>query len=119
MAFTKRLLVVANPDDAGGGQMKGAFVTGASLTSFPVAAGAVKLIWEVLQTTLGSWADGRWVVLIISGFVGLALILFGLANSKPRLDATATALAVAIGIINSFFLAAAVLGLDVVLNPPT
>lgn len=87
----------------------GVFVTPASIATFPVASGAVVVIWKVLANVFPEWGSLKIIPLFTSFFVGLLIYYFSTTDGTPLKDRIAGFF---IAIINSFFLTASALGID-------
>lgn len=88
----------------------GVFLTPQSLLTFPVASGAVILIWRVLSAVFPSLGPSKLVPLVTAFLVGTFIYYISLPeNASTRVRITGAG----IGIINSFFLAASALGVDI------
>lgn len=91
-----------------------AFITSQTLATFSGASAGAALLWKGLAALAGSWADERWVPFAISGVIGVWLILRAFENAKTPSDYFG---AIVIGVVNTVQIWAAVIGLDVVLEP--
>ena len=116
MGALRRLTTVPTGDGPGPGGAAGgddnrisAFVTAASLATFPVASMVVTLFWKLAATAF-SWGDERWVAALLALIVGFFIYLIG---REKNVGADKQAINIFIGVVNSGFLAAAALGLDV------
>jgi hypothetical protein len=96
------------------------FISAQSLTAFPVSSLVTKLIWEILKRLDVPHAGGNMCVLVIALIVGGVLFLITIddANSRPK-GGIQWLIALFIGLVNSLFLFAAVIGLSVALPAST
>jgi hypothetical protein len=86
----------------------GVFVTPQSIATFPVSAAAVRVISVVLEKIFPNLSGSNFVVLIVALFIGMILWIYSI-NAKMSGREKLGSLCLAI--INSFFLAASVLGI--------
>jgi hypothetical protein len=88
------------------------FLTPASLASFPVAATAVIMVWELTKKLVPAVGASAWVPVLTSFVVGLVIFLTSITNPKIRPPKTGAqwVVAIIVALINSLFLAAAALG---------
>lgn len=91
-----------------------AFITTQTLATFSGASIGVTALWKVVAAVAGTWADERWVPLVLSGLIGIWLVLKAFENADGPADYFG---AVLVGAVNTAQLWAAVVGLDVVLDP--
>jgi hypothetical protein len=100
--------VVAQPQEIA---TQGVFVDPKSLASFPIAAAVVTTLAKIAERMLQ--ADPFWVALAVSFAVGALIVAITMteptARPKGRLQWTIT---IAIAVINSGLLFAAVVGID-------
>ena len=91
---------------------RGVFITPQSLLTFPVAAGFIRVAWELVSLFNQNFSDNIIVPTIISVFVGLVIYLISIRddmNLKEHL------IAVAITLMNTVLLLASVLGIKTVI----
>lgn len=94
------------------GEPVGIFITPKSLTTFPTASFVVTLLGILAKTLFPTWATSHWVPIVISLFVGsIILVATTLEPSLRPRSWQGWFLAIAVGLINSLYLAAAALGL--------
>jgi hypothetical protein len=99
---------------AAGQKGQPAFVTAQSLATFTGASALVTAVWKVIAGAVSaSWADKRWVPLILCGLVGIYLIAKALEGTSGFADKFG---AVLVGLANTALLWAAVVGIDVGLD---
>jgi hypothetical protein len=117
MAFRDLFLVVkAEPVEKGAavaaaapGSSEGVFLSAKSLMSFPIASGAVSIVWKLLQHF---WGVGDVVVLYISLIVGGVIFLIVISDDTGRPRRIADwIVSILIALLNSLLLAASALGL--------
>ena len=89
------------------------FISGAALLSFPVALGVIKLA-PLIALQFSSSVNTRAVILIVSVAIGAVIFFMNVTNiaTRPK-TATEWVVAFVIGIINTGFLLAAALGINV------
>lgn len=88
---------------------EGVFLSAKSLMSFPIASGAVTIIWKLLQHF---WRVGDIAVLYISLLVGGVIFLIVVSDDSGRPHGyTNWIVSVLIAFLNSILLAASALGL--------
>jgi hypothetical protein len=91
------------------GSSEGAFLSAKSLMSFPIASGAVGILWKVMQRF---WGVGDVAVLYISLAVGALIFLIVVSDENGRPHGIANwIVSIAIGLLNSVLLGASALGL--------
>jgi hypothetical protein len=87
-----------------------AFLTYQSLVTFSGASAALAVAWKVLNAVIGaSWIDHRLVPAALCALVGIYFIWKGVESQRTASDKFG---AVLVGVFNTFFLLAAVLGID-------
>ncbi len=91
----------------------GTFITPQALVSFPLAAGLVAGLWSGAQT-LWAGADANWVALVIASVIGAFIFLITVNDDRVNLgDRWQIAIALFIGLINTFYLYLAAVGIDI------
>jgi hypothetical protein len=90
------------------------YLTPQSIVAFPVAASVVTVVWKVLAAVFPGWGSSRLTLLLIALLVGA--LLFVISERKGH-TIRERLVAVAIAILNSFFLAASALGIDAATGP--
>ena len=98
------------------GNRQNVFVTTASLATFPVSSAVITVIWKLIQLLAPTVAATKLplVPLALAVLLGVFLLYMDLSDperSQPLLTREVVVKAV-IALINSLFLAAAVLGID-------
>jgi hypothetical protein len=99
-----------------------AFTTTQSVTTFSGASAVIAAVWKAVAGAGVSGADSRWVPAVICILVAIYLIAKGLESADSLADKFGVVL---IGVFNTIFLWAAVVGIDVgltstgVTNDPT
>jgi len=88
----------------------GAFVTAATLVTFPVASAVVLIIWKALGQTPLELFDGRAGIAIAAVLVGLVIYL---VSYKAAENLQRQLGEFGIAVINTFILYAAAAGIDV------
>jgi hypothetical protein len=98
------------------GSRQTVFVTTASLATFPVASGVIMVIWKLLQTLLPSCStmNSPIIPLLLAILLGFFLLYIDLTDPEREQTPYKRDIVIKVGItiINSLFLAAAVLGID-------
>lgn len=103
----------AEPKGAG----QGVFVDAKSLASFPIAAAVVTTISQIAVKVLGG--DLAWVALAVALAVGALIFAITMSDPGARPKSLLNwAIAVAIAIVNSLLLYAAVIGIDQLAGKP-
>lgn len=101
------------------GNRQTVFVTSASLATFPVASGVIMVVWKLLQTVVpdAPVLQSPLVPLILAFLIGVFLLYMDLTDPERTQPLTSRDKVVksVIALINSLFLAAAVLGVDTVI----
>jgi hypothetical protein len=106
----RRLVNIPTRTDTPAGST-GIFLTPQSLVAFPVASAVVTVVWKVLSGVFPAWGPSRITLLVVAGLVGaLIYTISETARHTPK----DRIISVAIAVLNSFFLAASALGIDVV-----
>ncbi len=85
------------------------FVSQQALVTFPVASAIVVTLWKVAGTFNTAWATDRFVALLIALAIGALIYAIGFNGKLGRRE---QAVAIAIGVINSLFLYAAAIGVN-------
>lgn len=94
---------------AGANGSEGVFLSSKSLMSFPVASGAVTIVWKLLQHF---WKVGDVAVLYIALIVGAVVFLIVVSDQNARPSGIIKwIVSVLIAVLNSLLLAASALGL--------
>jgi hypothetical protein len=98
------------------GNRQNVFVTTASLATFPVSSAVITVIWKLLQLLAPATGAMKspFIPLVLAMLLGVFLLYMDLSDperSQPLLTRDIVVKAV-IALINSLFLAAAVLGID-------
>jgi hypothetical protein len=92
------------------------FVTTASLASFPVASGVITVIWKLLQVVAPSASAMKSPVipLILAILLGAFLVYLDLSDGERTTPLKPSSIITKsiIGLVNSLFLTAAVLGIN-------
>ncbi len=108
----------ANTVVAATGNRQNVFVTTASLATFPVATGVIVVIWRLLQTLAPNAAfvapPAPWIPLILTLLLGGFMLYMDLSDPERTIPTTRRDIVIksVIALINSAFLATAVLGID-------
>ena len=89
----------------------GVFLTPQSLVTFPVASAVVAVVWKVLGSVFPGWGETRITLLVVAALVGALIYMISETTRQTPKDRV---VAVAIAVLNTFFLAASALGIDVV-----
>ena len=97
-------------------QPTGVFVTPQSLVTFPVASGAVTIIWKVLGQVNTAIGTSAIAALVISFVIGLFIFFAGLTQQGTTQDKVVQ---FGIAVLNSFWLAASALGISEVAGLPS
>jgi hypothetical protein len=87
----------------------GVFTSPQSLTTFGGASAAVTVVWNVLGNVFPTWGTQKWLLLVISLFVGIVIYAISIKPGTTRKD---LGIGFAVALINSFVLAAAALGIN-------
>jgi len=96
-------------------QSVGAFLTPQSLLSFPVASGAVTLVWKSLGALSSPLGTANWVPLVVALLVGLIIYLISVSDDKmPKPSGGMRIVGIGIAVLNAFFLFAAAVGVATV-----
>ena len=90
----------------------GVFITEQSIVSFPVASGVVLTISNVLKRIFPLLPSSDLLILLIAFVVGFVIFLISLVVSDKQPKPLEIIIRFFIAIFNSFFLAAAALGID-------
>ncbi len=77
----------------------GVFLTPQSLVTFPVASGALMVVWKVLTVVFSSWGASKFVPFIGAFLLGMFIYYISLPENASRRLRTIGA---GIGVINSF-----------------
>ena len=88
---------------------QGVFVTPQSLVTFPVASFIVMVIWKVLSALIPSFEESKIVPAVIALIIGIFIYVISFSEQATVKDKI---IGIVIAIINSFLLAASVLGID-------
>lgn len=100
------------------GNRQNVFVTSASLATFPVASGVITVIWKLLKVIgpTTSALKSPIIPLILALLLGAFFAYMGLTDPERTKPPTSRDIIVniVIALINSLFLAAAVLGIDTI-----
>lgn len=100
------------------GNRQNVFVTTASLATFPVATGVIVVVWRLLQSLAPGSAfvvpPAPWIPLLLALLLGAFMLYMDLSDPERTTPTTSRDIVIksVIALINSAFLAAAVLGID-------
>lgn len=91
---------------------RGVFITPQSLLTFPVAAGFIRVTWELASLFKEDFSDNIIVPTVISVFVGAIIYLISVRDDMNLKDHF---IAIAITAMNTILLLASVLGIKTVI----
>jgi hypothetical protein len=91
---------------------RGVFITPQSLLTFPVAAGFIRVAWELASLFREDFGDNIVVPTVISAFVGIVIYLISIRDDMNLKDHL---IAAAITLMNTILLLASVLGIKTVI----
>jgi len=98
------------------GNRQNVFVTPASLATFPVASGVITVVWKLLRVLVPNMAaiESPIIPLVLALLIGVLLVYIDLTDPEQAKPPTKRDKIVAsvVGLINSLFLTAAVLGIE-------
>jgi hypothetical protein len=87
----------------------GVFITGQTFLTFPGAVAAVTTIWQITGKIYPPFADNNLVPVAIAFLVGLVIYLASVKKAETRSQRLSE---IGIAIVNTFMIAAAVMGIS-------
>jgi len=100
----------------GGNDSPGAFITPASIVTFPVASSVVVVTWNLIKLASPAWGSSIWVPIVLSLVIGAFIYYISLT---PKMSEKEKIIAAGIAFINSIFLAASALGISTAIGAGT